>query len=44
MVLHKSIARQLFVNHYLDHTSDEDTILDDILAAVGYNTLVIELL
>ncbi|MCX7094094.1 MAG: NB-ARC domain-containing protein [Methylobacter sp.] len=37
-------ARALFKQHYPGHHPDEDPLLQKILAAVGYNTLVIELL
>ncbi len=42
--LNKDYARELFVTHYAEHDRDEDRLLDNILEAVGYNTLVIELL
>ncbi len=37
-------ARALFKQHYPGHHADEDLLLKKILVAVGYNTLVIELL
>ena len=37
-------AIALFTRLYQDHTSKEDNVLRQILQAVGYNTLVIELL
>ncbi len=37
-------ARALFKQHYPGHHPDEDPLLQKILVAVGYNTLVIELL
>ncbi len=38
------LATQLFVEHYPQHQRAENPLLHSILAAVGYNTLVIELL
>ncbi|WP_339710202.1 tetratricopeptide repeat protein [Cyclobacterium amurskyense] len=37
-------ARELFCKHYTVHESQEDILLDQLLKAIGYNTLVIELL
>jgi len=37
-------ARELFVRLYHNHDSSENEILNQILMAVGYNTLVIEML
>jgi tetratricopeptide (TPR) repeat protein len=37
-------AMRLFTTHYPGHDSAEDELLKEILRAVGYNTLVIELL
>jgi len=37
-------ATELFVQHYPAHSPEEDNLLQEILQAVGYNTLVIELL
>jgi hypothetical protein len=43
--LDREEARQLFCRHYTAHESgDDDLLLDQVLKAVGYNTLVIELL
>jgi tetratricopeptide (TPR) repeat protein len=43
-VLEPADAKQLFLEHYPAHQSHEDELLEQILEAVGYNTLVIELL
>jgi tetratricopeptide (TPR) repeat protein len=37
-------ARQVFKNHYQKHVYTEGSLLDALLHAVGYNTLVIEVL
>lgn len=42
--LEKQIALQLFATYYPKHQANEDELLSLILTAVGYNTLVIELL
>ena len=42
--LNEQDARELFAWHYKEHDSAEDELLNRILEAVGYNTLVIELL
>ncbi len=42
--LEKQKAFALFRQHYPGHRHEEDTLLENILVAVGYNTLVIELL
>lgn len=42
--LDKTAAKALFNTHYADHDPQEDALLDELLVAVGYNTLVIELL
>lgn len=43
MHLNETDARELFVRHYQNHDPSEDELLNRILKAVGYNTLVIEL-
>ncbi|TDH18259.1 hypothetical protein EXU57_24075 [Segetibacter sp. 3557_3] len=42
--LEKISAFELFKKHYPGHKAVEDVLLNEILIAVGYNTLVIELL
>ncbi len=42
--LNEATAIQLFTTHYPGHDSAEDELLKELLRAVGYNTLVIELL
>ena len=42
--LDEASAMQLFTKHYPAHDATEDELLKEILRAVGYNTLVIELL
>ncbi|ACF14180.1 TPR repeat-containing protein [Chloroherpeton thalassium ATCC 35110] len=42
--LDKQIAKKLFTVHYPAHRREEDELLEALLKAVGYNTLVIELL
>ncbi|WP_245153460.1 tetratricopeptide repeat protein [Chlorobaculum sp. 24CR] len=42
--LDESAAMRLFTTHYPGHDRAEDDLLKEILRAVGYNTLVIELL
>lgn len=42
--LKKKEAFSLFKTHYPNHQKKEDQILEEIMAAVDYNTLVIELL
>jgi tetratricopeptide (TPR) repeat protein len=42
--LDKDFAVQVFKKHYSKHTEAEKPLLDALLHAVGYNTLVIELL
>ncbi|MEX2514001.1 MAG: NB-ARC domain-containing protein [Cyclobacteriaceae bacterium] len=43
-VLDRKVAIELFCRHYEAHDPSEDEILNQMLIAVGYNTLVIELL
>lgn len=42
--LNKNFAKDLFVSYYSIHDKSEDDLLDNILEAIGYNTLVVELL
>jgi tetratricopeptide (TPR) repeat protein len=42
--LDEASAIQLFTTHYPGHNAAEDALLKELLRAVGYNTLVIELL
>ena len=42
--LDREKAFELFKTHYSDHDPQEDVLLQEILEAVGYNTLIIELL
>ena len=42
--LGKVKAKEVFTTHYKAHRPDEDDLLEQLLEAVGYNTLVIELL
>jgi len=42
--LDKATANELFTRHYPAHCREEDTLLEAVLEATGYNTLVIELL
>ncbi|TNJ38706.1 ATP-binding protein [Chlorobaculum thiosulfatiphilum] len=42
--LDEAAAIQLFTTHYPVHDSAEDELLKEMLRAIGYNTLVIELL
>lgn len=41
--LSKNIAVQIFKKHYPKHLDTEGGLLDNLLEAIGYNTLVIEL-
>jgi tetratricopeptide (TPR) repeat protein len=42
--LDEKSAMRLFTTHYPDHNPEENNLLHQILEAVGYNTLVIEVL
>jgi len=42
--LEKEKAIELFMEHYEQHSKEEDRLLQEVLSAVGYNTLVIEVL
>ncbi len=42
--LNEKNAKKLFVSHYAEHNPSDDNILNLVMEAVGYNTLVIELL
>jgi len=42
--LDEPLAMRLFTTHYPGHNAAEDELLNELLRAIGYNTLVIELL